>query len=197
MLVMARKEDLMGKRFGNFVVVAESRSKSGKTRWECKCVLCGKTFQAQSGHIKSQKIRCPYCHPRKEKAKKCVACGAALNGHQYKFCSNRCQSDFQYTEYIRQWKNGEKLSGDHMSRYIRRYMFEKFDNKCAKCGWSHINTFTGAVPLEIDHIDGNYLNNNESNLILLCPNCHSLTKTYKGANKGNGRKYRRSGSTAG
>ena len=35
---------------------------------------------------------------------------------------------------------------------------------------------------------GNFENNSETNLTLLCPNCHSLTPTYKGANKGNGRK---------
>jgi hypothetical protein len=29
-------------------------------------------------------------------------------------------------------------------------------------------------------------------LDLLCPNCHSLTKTFKGANKGRGRHQRRS-----
>ena len=39
-------------------------------------------------------------------------------------------------------------------------------------------------------VDGNYTNNKEENLTLLCPNCHSLTKTYKGANKGNGRHNR-------
>lgn len=33
-----------------------------------------------------------------------------------------------------------------------------------------------SAPLEIEHIDGNALNNKEDNLILLCPNCHSLTK---------------------
>ena len=51
--------------------------------------------------------------------------------------------------------------------------------------------YSGKIPLEIEHIDGNYLNNSESNLILLCPNCHSLTATYKGANRGNGRKARK------
>jgi len=43
--------------------------------------------------------------------------------------------------------------------------------------------------MEIEHIDGNYLNNKENNLTVLCPNCHSLTSTYKGTNK-NGRKTR-------
>ena len=44
--------------------------------------------------------------------------------------------------------------------------------------------------MEVEHIDGNYKNNNEDNLILLCPNCHSLTSTYKGANLNHGRKIR-------
>ena len=34
-------------------------------------------------------------------------------------------------------------------------------------------------------------NNKENNLILLCPNCHSLTSTYKGANRNFGRKDRK------
>lgn len=46
-------------------------------------------------------------------------------------------------------------------------------------------------PLEVEHIDGNFENNSEENLTLLCPNCYSLTPTYKGANKGNGRKERK------
>ena len=42
-----------------------------------------------------------------------------------------------------------------------------------------------------EHIDGNYMNNKEENLILLCPNCHSLTQTYKGANRNHGRQGRK------
>ena len=53
-----------------------------------------------------------------------------------------------------------------------------------------MNPYTGKIPLEVDHIDGDYTNNNENNLTLLCPNCHSLTPTYKGANSGRGRKTR-------
>lgn len=74
-----------------------------------------------------------------------------------------------------------------MSRHLRRYIFDKYENKCCICGWSKINPYTNTLPLEIDHIDGNANNNREENLRLLCPNCHSLTKNYRGANKGNGR----------
>ncbi len=69
-------------------------------------------------------------------------------------------------------------------------MSEKFGNRCLACGWSSAHPVTGVVPLEIDHIDGNAENNSESNLRLLCPNCHALTPFYKNLNKGNGRKWR-------
>lgn len=53
------------------------------------------------------------------------------------------------------------------------------------------NLYTNTIPLEVEHIDGNYQNNSEDNLTILYPNCHSLTATYKGANKGHGRKDRK------
>ena len=65
---------------------------------------------------------------------------------------------------------------------------KKYDNKCSECGWGEINQHTGTIPLELEHIDGNPYNNSPDNVTLLCPNCHSLTSTYKGANKGHGRK---------
>lgn len=117
---------------------------------------------------------------------KCLNCNKELNKRQIKYCSNQCQSDFQYKQYIKRWKNGEEdgLSGQYaLSKYIRRYLLEKNNNKCSQCGWGEINKFTNTLPLEIDHIDGDYRNNKEENLRVLCPNCHSLTPTYKGANK--------------
>jgi hypothetical protein len=43
----------------------------------------------------------------------------------------------------------------------------------------------------LNHIDGNWENCKESNLEVLCPNCHSLTANYKGGNRGHGRAARR------
>ena len=68
--------------------------------------------------------------------------------------------------------------------------FKKYNNKCSVCGWSVRNIFTNKIPLEIEDIDGNYKNNKEENLRLLCPNCHTLTENYGSRNKGNGRPYR-------
>ena len=110
-----------------------------------------------------------------------------------KYCSNKCQVDYQYDEYIRNWKEGKitGTSGYSVSNHISRYIREKYDHKCSRCNWNEINEYTNNIPLELEHIDGNHKNNREDNLTLLCPNCHSLTKTYKGANRGNGRHQRR------
>jgi len=137
---------------------------------------------------------CRHSNPRK-KNKYCKNCGARLlHDKQYSLCcSHDCSQTYRYKNYIAKWKAG-KVSGYSkrgISGFVRRYIREKYDSHCAQCGWSERNLYTGTVPLEIHHIDGDYKNNSESNLILLCPNCHSLTSTYKSTNKGNGRDYRR------
>lgn len=126
----------------------------------------------------------------KEK-KKCKNCGKELINQSRTYCSNICQHEYYARQYIEKWQNGE-ISGTignawiDISKYIRNYLFKKYDYKCSRCGWSEINLFTNTIPLEIEHIDGDATNNKEENLTLLCPNCHSLTKTYRGANKGHG-----------
>jgi hypothetical protein len=53
-----------------------------------------------------------------------------------------------------------------------------------------MNPKTGIVPLVADHIDGNWRNNHEGNLRLVCPNCDALSPTFAALNRGNGRKNR-------
>lgn len=98
-----------------------------------------------------------------------------------------------YEEYIGRWKRGEETGQrgkEAISAYVRRYLFEKYESKCCECGWSKVNPTTNKVPLEVEHIDGDWTNNKEENLKLLCPNCHALTPTYRSLNKGKGRKVR-------
>lgn len=52
---------------------------------------------------------------------------------------------------------------------------------CETCGISE--WLDKPITLEMDHIDGNNQNDDLSNLRLLCPNCHSQTKTWRGRNK--------------
>ena len=77
-----------------------------------------------------------------------------------------------------------------VSGHIKRYLRRKFGNKCCLCSWSEMNPKTNIVPLVADHIDGNWKNNSEENLRLICPNCDALSPTYAGLNKENGRQSR-------
>lgn len=56
---------------------------------------------------------------------------------------------------------------------LKRAMIESgIDYTCAECGMSNI--WNGKIIcLEVDHIDGDWLNNLLENLRFLCPNCHS------------------------
>ena len=135
---------------------------------------------------------------------KCSICKKAIyrrpsdrRDHPTAFCSSckvehssfagRKASITRYKRYIAAWKRGERdgMKGrGGISNHIRRYLFTRSSSACEQCGWSEINQYTTKVPLEVHHIDGDHINNTEENLALLCPNCHSLTGTYKSRGKG-------------
>lgn len=58
--------------------------------------------------------------------------------------------------------------------------------ECVECGlgpeWN-----SKPITLQLDHIDGDKFNNTKENLQILCPNCHTQTKTY--ANNGAKKRY--------
>lgn len=73
------------------------------------------------------------------------------------------------------------------SRRLTRAMIELgVEERCALCGIEPV-WLGEPLPLEVDHIDGDWRNNSAENLRFLCPNCHSTTDTYRGRGKGRAR----------
>ena len=118
---------------------------------------------------------------REKLEKKCLNCENAIpNRNDY--CNNKCQSEYQTNTKLNEWLNGTNIiqkGGCSIPPWMRRYLYEEAGHKCSECGWNQTNEYSGIIPLEIDHIDGNAYNNIKNNLKVICPNCHSLTKTYK------------------
>ena len=75
-------------------------------------------------------------------------------------------------------------SNHYLKKMIKQY--ELFPYCCSGCGISKWKDQD--LVLELDHIDGDAANNKILNLRLLCPNCHSLTSTYKGRSINTGKK---------
>ena len=66
---------------------------------------------------------------------------------------------------------------------LRKRIILEQNEKCCRCGFSE---WQGEkITLELEHMDGNHHNNVRGNLEALCPNCHSLTPTWRGKNKKN------------
>jgi hypothetical protein len=73
----------------------------------------------------------------------------------------------------------------------RELLLTEANYSCTQCGFNKTRP-CGATILEIDHVDGDHTNNDRSNLRVLCPNCHTLTPTFRNyGNKGNSRRSTR------
>jgi len=118
---------------------------------------------------------------------KCLNCGKPI--YNRKYCNRKCQTEKLYKDDLDNWfKNQDSF--DTPRYFMKRYLLKIYNNKCSRCGWNKKHPITEKIPLELHHIDGNWRNNNPKNLDLVCPNCHSLTETYRN-HKAKGRKYHR------
>jgi|SRR5579862_7553006 len=171
--------------------------KARHTSINLPCMYCGLlTERTKSQYNKTGKIFCSsscsasYHNPLtkiKEK-QKCLHCNHFIPRVNSQYCSRECKTIAISKQILDEIQSGIKpgfLPSGTINQVLRKYLFKKYNNKCSECNWSMINSFTNKIPLEVYHIDGDYKNNKEDNLQLLCPNCHSLTKNYRSRNKSN------------
>lgn len=143
-----------------------------------KCQFCDKEYSKLSS-LKSHERFCSK-NPNK-----------AVNPHTGKPGKN------QYTKArelsLKVPENGNKIAA--LRKYLetpfenlgienqRRRVFEDQNHKCNNCG--RAKWCGQPIILELEHKDGNHGNNARGNLEGLCPNCHSMSPTWRGRNKGN------------
>lgn len=129
-----------------------------------------------------------FFHDHHKTTKCCKQCGSPLKERKL-YCSDKCKSLFLTTQSFK-----KRLSMGYIphKETIRKYILKTRPYQCEECKntlWNNV-----PIPLEVHHIDGNYKNNTDENLKLLCPNCHALTRNYKTKNKLPGRpKYNKRG----
>lgn len=149
---------------------------------------CGTTFTIRKRERQkycSRSCRTTVTNAARTKLLPCLRCDRPRKTSAARYCSAACQQEALYESYIEKWLRGEESGttpGGFMACQLKRWIREVRGEACWDCGWCTPHPADGKVPLQIDHIDGDALNNRPENLRLLCPNCHSLTPTFGNRN---------------
>lgn len=129
--------------------------------------------------------------------KECIRCFKKMpsrrRGSQL-FCSRGCFSQYKSEQMLVDYLSGNwngSTSVGLLSKTVKNYLLVRANRSCELCGWNIPHTTSGVPPLEIHHKDGDSTNNVDTNLQVLCPNCHALTENHRGRNKKSGRVERR------
>lgn len=157
----------------------------------CKCLNCNSIFVKQSSSKRkfcTQSCATIFNNKKKKKNSTCKECRNEIKFHKV-YCNNECQQKFQRKLIFEKIEKG--IHATVGSKIFKTYLIEKFGEQCMKCSWKDKNEYSNKIPVELHHIDCNPDNNKINNLQLLCPNCHSLTKNWKGITQGSGRYSRR------
>lgn len=86
--------------------------------------------------------------------------GRRMKAHNIK---SRPKSDYMIGNNHSKGSKNHRWDGGN-DQYWKQVLVDKYGHKCQVCSFD--------VVVQVHHIDENRQNNNLSNLVLLCPNCH-------------------------
>lgn len=159
-----------------------------------KCKKCGSEFEPKKGLIDYCSLKCRNSRTWSEDDKKKKSESAKKSDKLKNSLSELRVFNKQINNYKNNIEKIKKTWNDKIinenfdslsyERKKKRVILEQ-NNKCNHCG---IDSWNGQqIILEIEHKDGNNINNSRNNLEAICPNCHSQTLTWRGKNKKNKR----------
>lgn len=132
------------------------------------CAICAKSIYRRPSEIKAKGGRvfcglvCYGVSQRKEKP--CSICGKLiLSGLNKKTCSRSC-ANIQRTGI--KYHLGSPRSKVKSQQALKLRLLKARGQKCERC------EYTKYEILQVHHKDKDKKNNNLSNLLLICPNCH-------------------------
>lgn len=143
------------------------KDKSNKVQIERNCAVCDKKFTHISSRCNKAKYCSRLCYHRSQKGKgsqefTCATCNKKFMGSpskRYRFCTTKCRGEFQ--------RKPETYT--HFTNLRKALKRRGLVEKCEMCGYDEIKEILG-----IHHIDENRKNNKRENLMIVCPNCHSI-----------------------
>lgn len=108
------------------------------------------------------------------------------------YCSLSCMGKHSSKKIVDSWLAGDDPGWTgkavQLKPAIRMFVLEMSGYACTECGWDKRHPVDDKPLVEVDHIDGDAFNCDPGNLRVLCPNCHSMTPTYRARNKNSARK---------
>lgn len=162
----------------------EEKSRQARAEYEANpkfCLSCQKMlpFEKRRSNFCDQSCSASYNNrgvTRHLKGSKVCSCGKPKLP-QNKYCAECIEKGV--------FRKKVTVASTKDDKTRRRMLIEIRGVRCESCGL--VEWMGQPIPLEMHHLDGDTDNNLESNLQLLCPNCHALTGTHKRRNK-NGRR---------
>ncbi len=126
-----------------------------------RLVDCSECGERKEHHAKGL---CGKCYKKQYKPKviKCRNCGRMMPHHGHGMCAS-CDMRLHNYDAVLKY-NVKKGFGLTLEEY------RNLTKSCISCGFSKI--------VELHHLDGNKKNNEHSNLIPLCPNCHKMIHSH-------------------
>ena len=150
-----------------------------------KCKKCGKEFNPVKGLVNYCTIECRNSREWSDDDKKKKSISAKNSEKVKESNKNRPKEMWEKIGLKRKETHKQNiltLNYEDLSFESLRFriLYEQ-ENKCNRCG---LDKWLGQdIILELEHKDGNNKNNVRDNLEMICPNCHSLTETWRGRNK--------------